>query len=67
VGLWGFTSYNNTVTIGAYGMIEANPKSDMTRVGGYQNLYNEKAFTLPQVTKRNRTCLVGLDLMTWGT
>lgn len=65
--MWGFTSHNNTVTNGWKGYIEANPKSDMTKVAYYRTLFSEKTFTLPQGTQRNRTCLVGLDLMTWST
>ena len=65
--MWGFTSHNNTAIIGAPGLFVANAKSDMATVANYRVSYNEKTFTLPQGTQRNRTCLVGLDLMTWGT
>ena len=35
-------------------------------MAAYRAFYTEKTFTLPQTDKRNRTCLVGLDLVTWG-
>jgi hypothetical protein len=65
--MWGFTSHNNTVTIGAKGMVESNAKSDMAKIATLRTYFNEKTFTLPQGTQRNRTCLVGLDVITWST
>jgi|TARA_B110001450_G_C17576609_1_gene463119 hypothetical protein len=64
--MWGFTSHNKTVTIGAKGYVDGNINSTPALVTGYRSLFSEKTFTLPQGTQRNRTCLTGIDIVTWN-